>query len=409
MPISEKYKKNLAKIRQSRVRNTNHDRSLYRNTPTDQLVIENHLGPRSEYLTNSGGNPEPSFPVANGGQSRTGCEFSHFAYDDPLVHPNKPGAAHLHMFFGNTDVNAYSTYDTLVNTGSSTCNGQELNRTGYWAPALFDGNGNVRIPERIVVYYKGEGLARGASQVYPEGAAMIANDNINAISYTQGGAQGKFSFVCSDQYSGASSTASNTMPSCDGDRFLKAYGVTDNPHVVLEMNVKFPQCWNGKDPSNPDNFSLPSEGGWYYSSCGSNITLPNLEYFINYRVELGENTANWYLASDVNPMTFNQSVAGGSTIHGDWWGGWHKETNQRWIDNCVNYKTNAPSGCGFGYLSDGGPDNKNPYPGPALRYRPHYTGPSTVPAEQLFDELCETARSYSKEQDAAYCNPIMNH
>jgi len=371
--------------------------------------MQNHLGPRSEYLNNAGGNPEPAFPVVNGGQNRTGCEFSHFAYDDPLVHPNMPGAAHLHMFFGNTDVNAYSTYNTLVNSGSSTCNGQELNRTGYWAPALFDGNGNVRIPERIVVYYKGEGLARGASQVYPEGAAMIANENINAISYNQGGAQGKFSFVCSDQYSGASSPASNTMPACDGDLFLNEYGVTDNPHVVLEVNVKFPQCWNRQDPSNPKNFSIPKVGGWYYSSCGNDVTLPNLEYFINYRVELGENTANWYLASDVNPTTFNRTVAGGSTIHGDWWGGWHKETNQRWIDNCVNYKTNVKSGCGFGYLSDGGPDNKNPYPGPALKYRPQYTGPSKVPAEQLFNELCETSRSYNKEEDAAYCNPMMNH
>jgi len=108
-------------------------------------------------------------------------------------------------------------------------------------------------------------------------------------------------------------------------------------------------------------------------------------------------------------MTFNRSVAGGSTIHGDWWGGWHKETNQRWIDNCVNYKTSAPSGCGFGYLSNGGPDNKNPYPGPALQYRPQYTGPSKVPAQQLFNELCETSRTYNKEQDAAYCNPVMNH
>jgi len=152
---------------------------------------------------------------------------------------------------------------------------------------MFDGNGNVRIPERIVVYYKGEGLARGNSKVYPEGAAMIAMQNINAISYTEGGASGKFSFVCSDQYSGASQPASNTIPACDGNRFFNQYGVTDDPHVVLEMNVKFPQCWNGRDPSDHRNYRIPETGGWYYSSCGSDITLPNLEYFINYRVELG--------------------------------------------------------------------------------------------------------------------------
>ena len=392
------------------MRNRNHDNSRYRDIPSDQLVLEDHYGPRSEYLGSPGGNPEHSFPTVKGGQYRAACEFSHFSYDDPLVYPGKPGASHLHMYFGNTDVNAFSTYGTLINSGSSTCNGQELNRTGYWVPAMFDGNGNVRVPERVVVYYKGEGRSRGLSEVYPEGAAMIAHHDINAIAPGDGGAKGRFSFVCSDNFSGASSPASNTMANCDGSRFKKKYGVDDNPRVVLEMNVKFPQCWNGKDPSNPDNFSIPGNA-WYGSWCEGefNRNLPNLEYFVNYRVDIGEDTSGWYLSSDVDPTNYGAGkVAGGSSIHGDWWGGWNKQVNQMFIDNCVNYTnpSGAKSGCGFGYLTDGGPNNKAPYDGPALKVRPQYEGPHKIPASQIFSELCpQPDHAYSRPEDAAWCAP----
>jgi hypothetical protein len=391
------YQTNLAMIQASSARNTNHDASPYRNTPSASLNPSDLYGPRSEYLGNPGGNPEQSFPVGNGGQFRTACEFSHFAYDDPLLYPNQPGAAHLHMFFGNTDVNAFSTYDTLLNSGSSTCNGMELNRTGYWVPAIIDGNGNVRVPERVVVYYKGEGLARGNSEVYPEGAAFIATENYNALPESQGGVPGKFSFVCSDVYSSNGGTSSQTMPTCYGSNT-----------AVLEMNVKFPQCWNGQDPSDWNNYRTP-DIGWYSSLCRGehNRTLPNLEYFVNYRVEAGEDTSSWFLSSDVEASSFGASkVTAGSTIHGDWWGAWHRQTNQMWIDNCVNYQSGSASGCGFGYLSDGGPNGSAPYDGPALKLRPQYTGPNKVSASELLSDLCPNPRrAYSKPEDAAYCTP----
>ena len=80
------YQSNLAMLQRASVRNTNHDNSPYLNTPSDQLVLTNHYGPRSEYLNNPGQNPEQAFPVPNGGQFRAACEFSHFAYDLSLIH-----------------------------------------------------------------------------------------------------------------------------------------------------------------------------------------------------------------------------------------------------------------------------------------------------------------------------------
>ena len=408
-PTVDGYDQNLQKIRAASVRNRTEDDSKFRNTPMNDIPITELYGPRSEYLGLIGGNVEKHFPVKEGGQFRVSCEFSHFAYDDPLVHPGKPGAAHLHMFWGNTDVNAYSTFDTLFNSGGSTCNGQELNRTGYWAPAVFDAQGNVRVPERIIVYYKGYGLANGRSQVYPEGAAMIPDRNVHEVSWNEGGTagpgSGEFSFLCSDQFRGARRPASNTIPNCDGSRYFKEYGVTDNPHVVLEMHVKFPNCWNGQDPSNPDNWQLPTRGGWFYSDCQGWATFPNIEYIIAYPLEVGETTQGWYLASDVDPSTRKLAKTPGSSVHADWWGGWNPEVNKTWIDNCVNFKTDKPSGCGMGYLSDGGPDNDNPYPGPALKFRQQFEGPIKVPAATLYQELCGAGATPKSATGAAYCKP----
>jgi Domain of unknown function (DUF1996)/RTX calcium-binding nonapeptide repeat (4 copies) len=406
------YSSNLAMIAQQTIRNRNYDTSPYRGTAQADLVKENHFGPRSDYLVRQGTRRARAWPELEGGQFRAECEFSHFGYDDPLLFPNKPGAAHLHMFWGNTDVNAYSTYDSLSNSGSSTCAGQELNRTGYWAPAMFDAQGNVRIPEVIFVYYKGYGLARDNAEVYPPGAAMVQRENLHEVSWNEGGlidptgveAPGEFAFNCTnqDRAEPRRPAATSSIPVCDGNKYPVEAGYE---HTTLEMRVKFGNCWNRQDPSNPENWTRAPQGGWFYSDCAPGATTPNIEYLIAYPLARGETTDGWYLSSDIDPMTFEQTGPGGSTVHADWWGGWHPEINKTWLDNCTKYVTTQPSDCGFGYLTDGGPDGENPYPGPALRRTKDFEGPIKVSSSQLFEELCTTDRVATNPAQTAYCAP----
>jgi hypothetical protein len=406
------YAANLAMIKKASTRNALLDGSRFRDVPMAQIPKEQLFGPRSDYLKTEPsrvpGFPdeisEPGYPAQNVGTFRTSCEFSHFAYDDPLVHPGKPGAAHLHMFWGNTDVNAFSTYDSLLNSGSSTCNGMELNRTGYWAPAMFDAKGNVRVPERIVVYYKGYGLANGASQVYPPRAAMVIDDRVHRTSNNAGSAVGEMNFMCSDQYRGDRSPAALTIPNCDGARWQKLYG-NSGARSTLEMHVKFANCWNRQDPSQPSNWVLPRRGGWFYSDCQENATTPNIHYIIVYGLDRNENTDGWYLSSDVDPTTRQRKANPGASVHADWWGAWNPEVNKMWIDNCVNFKSSQEHGCGFGYLSDGGPSNANPYPGPALKLRQKYRGNFKVAATTLYEELCPGGLAGANTLQTAYCNP----
>src|SRR5215210_4308885 len=50
------------------------------------------------------------------GAFRFSCLPGHIARDDPIVYPGQPGKSHLHQFFGNTDTDANSTYQSLRTT-----------------------------------------------------------------------------------------------------------------------------------------------------------------------------------------------------------------------------------------------------------------------------------------------------
>ncbi|MGL4610385.1 MAG: hypothetical protein ACRCYY_12030 [Trueperaceae bacterium] len=120
-------------------------------------------------------------------------------------------------------------------------------------PALFDAEGNVRIPDRITIYYKGYGLAQGTSKTYPERAAMITKQgaqDIHEVPTNEGGTKGiyeQLTFQCTDQYrSLPREPFGNSIPVC-----------TPRPNRnVLAMHVKFPNCWNRQDPSQPANWNL---------------------------------------------------------------------------------------------------------------------------------------------------------
>jgi hypothetical protein len=69
---------------------------------------------------------EPSFGVS--------CAFSHRNKDDPIVYPGKKGAAHSHDFFGNRSTKYNSTYDSLLNAGTTCVH--PADKAAYWTPTV---------------------------------------------------------------------------------------------------------------------------------------------------------------------------------------------------------------------------------------------------------------------------------
>jgi hypothetical protein len=83
-------------------------------------------------------NPDDSDPERRGPQGRVAqfvveCELSHLAFDDPLVLPWQPGKSHLHMFFGNRDVDSDPGYNDQILSAETSCD-QRQDTASYWAP-----------------------------------------------------------------------------------------------------------------------------------------------------------------------------------------------------------------------------------------------------------------------------------
>lgn len=252
------------------------------------------------------------------GAFRTTCDFSHMAYDDPIVYPGQPGVSHLHAFFGNTGANANSTADSIATTGNSTCRGGTLNRSSYWVPPVVDTRtGKVIKPNSMSVYYKtGYRSVNPADvNVFPYGLRMIAgdmkNDNPGEPWATTG-----YGYSCVS--SNGSYGEGREIPQCNsGDDMVQ--------------HVYFPQCWDGVNLDSPDHKShmaYPEPG----QGCPAShpVAVPEITYNVPYTVGPNDAPGMWRLSSD----NYSINSPGGYSGHGDWFMGWKPEAMKAFVDNC---------------------------------------------------------------------------
>lgn len=356
---------NLALIKSNATRNTQYDDNPFYNVPADNISL-------SDLTVNYDAYNEALLDTSNSGFFRVKCETSHFAYDDPIVFPNQPGRAHLHMFFGNTDANAFSTFDSLLNTGTGTCNGEDLNRTAYWVPAMLDSAGNALIPDQIMVYYKND-LFRlnGANELvepFPDNLRMVVGNGGAQSPQTdftgEQQAQPIVSFSCGPAY-GSNDRRQALIPDCYGND-------------QLEMQIAFPQCVNESAGYRPDqNHTSYSEGGYYGVRCPDSHSTDISS--IMYRIFFSPNSyggalTDLHLSSDVK---MDSILPGGTTAHADWFGAWHPDAMRMWVDNC----NNTQADCETGLLDRSPPISLVP------RKRNFYSAGYRAPATELI-KLC---------------------
>lgn len=256
------------------------------------------------------GTAESSMPVPQGGVNLDGhgfrffCVPSHFSYDDPVVYPGQVGAAHLHMFFGNTDVNAHTTSESILQSGLSTCDGGLTNRSAYWIPALFNENDEVVLPTSINNYYKSWISNRKQIKPIPAGLQILTNDKIK----------------------GSSGVVVSNV-----DRELWAGTIRISGKDGLTIEIIFPDCLAIDKEGNP---VLSSPGGVKHVAYSSGrcpishpYAIPQLTQTIYWDNVLFE--SDWYLASDKMA-----NAAKGTTAHADYIAGWTEEAAQIMSD-CV--------------------------------------------------------------------------
>ncbi len=244
---------------------------------------------------------------------RLGCSISHFSYDDPIIFPGKPDKAHLHVYWGNVGADAFSTGESLLNSGNSTCEGGVNNRSSYWMPALFDKNDEVVLAKITGLYYKTFGMKDYTLlNPIPNGLKMLASKaTLNSgehhlrIQNVNGEIDMLLRFpVCvALNSSGDPILSYRDMP--------PPYNTKPNSHVAYEDR----SFDNGCPPSH--KYRMPQ-------------LMLTLKYDIPYDSE-------WYLSSDMN------SSMQGQTVHADYIAAWDSQS----MAGLVKCNIEARRGCEF--------------------------------------------------------------
>jgi hypothetical protein len=261
------------------------------------------------------------------GEFRTVCGFSHMAFDDPLVYPREPGKSHLHVFFGNTGTNAFSTAATIAGSGNSTCRGGIANRSAYWVPATIDTRTGAPVkPALANLYYKNgyNGIRADQVRPFPKGLRMIAGDPTNTSD------KGPWRFVC--QGGGADGKEQRQIPDCPVGSQL------------VQM-VFFPQCWDGKNLDSQDHKSHMSYPVNKRCPDTHPVPIPEITFNILYDVREPSISRYWRLASDAA----SPEVPPGHSMHGDWFDGWEPAVKEAWVKGC----NQAARDCHSHLLGDG--------------------------------------------------------
>jgi hypothetical protein len=237
-------------------------------------------------------------PQGRVGQFVVHCDYSHSAPDDPIVQPDRPGAAHRHDFYGAVDIDSGSTAETL-RASDTTCD-KRVDSAGYWHPTLYD-HGQVVVPTSLSAYYRAApGVDPSQVRSMPLGLALIAGDQ-TATAPQPGDAAG---WTC-----GTSTTLSDEPPDCPGGAPL---------HLVLT----FQDCWDGEHVDSGDHASHVAYSAGGRCPDSHPVHLPQLTVSVGFPV--------WGAGHVL-------SLASGSvhSAHGDFLNAWDPDGLAREVRSCI--------------------------------------------------------------------------
>ncbi|OWQ96154.1 hypothetical protein CDQ92_13155 [Sphingopyxis bauzanensis] len=328
-------------------------------------------------------------PAGEEAKFRTVADYSHVNYDDPIRNWGQPGTAHCHMFFGNTNTNAFSTYASMRTRANANANGTPkraastiaggpYNATGYWFPCIIKpnafGDGKayaVKVDEIIVYYVENPATLAAAASRLPRGLRYIFGTNMDdprdtifkakiATANAQPSTSGRYAYngngfmgwIC---YNNAKSAV---IPSVTGDYHpgfttsagADPWGGACTADMWLQAAFNAPACYDGTNLWSPggykhlrprvtDNVATGSiiEGcpnGWF--------KLPQLTATLWFKHQGFSDYGTWYASSDAMATMAAQAIdpldpdmRPGESMHTDWMNGWDDTVLTQWQDFCI--------------------------------------------------------------------------
>jgi hypothetical protein len=268
-------------------------------------------------------------------------------YDDPIVYPGQPGAAHLHMFYGNLDANAHSTYESLRASGRSSTDSDMINRSAYWITALMQGDKFVKLPSHITMYYKRHKAtdpwfaANGLIPAdIPAGFKMVFGNNYkpDGLPFPDARPIKLASFAL----------FRNNGVIMDAQPDLTTILPIAQPGDDIYATLTTPTFWDGIHVDSPNHRSHVKYG---YAKMqdpklvvldGFRHVLPTMTQRFRYAVTAEDKPMDWAFSSDIMMGT-----KPGESFHGDYAEAWDPEVRRTWHRNAIDRELNC-SGCDLG-------------------------------------------------------------
>ena len=273
------------------------------------------LVPLVALLTMLLGLAAPPAQAAQVGQFVLRCGYSHSLADDPIVFPGQPGASHLHDFFGNTGVDASSTFESML-AGETTCR-VPSDTAGYWAPAAFMDGVQVQ-PGVMRIYYLGPAVGR--VETIPAGLQMVGGNK-----EAQSPAENPHVTWSCGQTKNVRTPREDTPYDCTP---WAGYGFVDG----IVAAVDFPSCWNGTG-LRPEDVTYPAGG---QCPAGFGHVIPRLSERVHYGVMNP-------IGPDGTTLAFELSSGPWYTLHADFWNTWQQDRLDQLVADCLVAKAHCGS------------------------------------------------------------------
>ena len=227
------------------------------------------------------------------------CNWSYNDYDDPIVYPDKKGAAHRHDFFGNRTTKYNSTYTSLRNAttkedpDATKCFHPD-DKSAYWIPTI-KWNGTNLEPRYAVAYYRNGKKDPASVKPHPAGLKVVSNTHVTW--------------------------------KCDGGSY-QDYPPTQCSSGQLSVSIVAPDCSNGQidsaDHRSHMAYSTPNSATGY-NECPSTHPTP---------VPLLDLAVRFYIPTTAGKVTLSSGEA--STMHADFFNAWNQQTLEGLVKRCIN-------------------------------------------------------------------------
>jgi uncharacterized protein DUF1996 len=244
--------------------------------------------------------PSTRLPFAPYREMHANCKLVKQAPDDPLVFPGLAGASHLHTFVGNTAPDAFSTPESLVKNGGSSCEDAK-DTASYWFPTLLQ-NGKPVPNTTVTFYYKSGVTDYRTVRPFPAGFRVLVGDMKTPNAASFGG-----EWDCGNP----GGTTKEIPASCPKGN-------------VLIIRYMAPSCWDGVNLDTPDHKShlaYPVKG---VCPAAHPVAVPMLQSKVAYKLTNG-NTAG--LAYSSGPSF---------SFHYDFMNGWDQARLEELVKHCIN-------------------------------------------------------------------------